>query len=206
MAFPTTSVIDDFNRADEGPPPSSSWTGKVLSTDFDELRVISNVVGHSGGGNRTAWWNVGTFGADSEAYLDLSTYDSANYVGVFCRIQTPNTTSSDGYSFFSASSTTAEFYRHDNNSYTKLGATVTGLSWATGDGLGLEVVGSTLTGYKRTSGTWASVSTRSDSTYTTSGYIGMYVDGATHRVDNFGGGTVVVADDEPVRALLGVGI
>ena len=29
MAFPTTSILDNFNRDDEGPPPSADWDNIV---------------------------------------------------------------------------------------------------------------------------------------------------------------------------------
>ena len=35
MALPSTPILDDFNRADEGPPPSASWSSTTMS-------VISN--------------------------------------------------------------------------------------------------------------------------------------------------------------------
>ena len=41
MAFPTTGLLDDFNRADEGPPPSASWSISY-GGPHGELKVSSN--------------------------------------------------------------------------------------------------------------------------------------------------------------------
>ena len=37
MAFPTTGILDDFNRGNEGPPPSANWTTLVQGH-----KVVSN--------------------------------------------------------------------------------------------------------------------------------------------------------------------
>jgi hypothetical protein len=83
-------------------------------------------------------------------------------------------------------------YRVDNGGFTQLGAAIT-QNFATGEKLGLEAIGSTIAVYRFASAVWSQLSTRSDSTYTTAGKIGMFCDNTTTKLDDFGGGTVVAA-------------
>jgi len=51
-----------------------------------------------------------------------------------------------------------------------------------GDGLGIEIIGTTITSYRFDTSTWASVHSTTDSTYTAAGAIGIYdfEDGGTN--------------------------
>ena len=68
MAFPMTSVLDNFNRSDEGPPPRTNgtqWTGS--DTHFG---VVSNVAEPPGSANSDLvanYWDTSTFGPACEA-------------------------------------------------------------------------------------------------------------------------------------------
>src|SRR5262245_54582528 len=68
MVAPITPIIDDANRANTGPPPSSNWTTYTDGTTItgNGLKVSSSVIkGDSNSAFNAAYWNT-QFGADSE--------------------------------------------------------------------------------------------------------------------------------------------
>ena len=84
--------------------------------------------------------------------------------------------------------------RVDNDARTQLGASVA-FTWADGDKIGLEAIGSTIKGYIDDGGAgWVEMLSRSDATYGSAGYLGLLtIASANTRYDDFGGGTVVAA-------------
>src|SRR5436189_297727 len=61
--FPTTNILDDFNRSNQGPPPSSNW---VSDGSPDGWKVLSNQATPSVDGYAHDVWERDTFGPDSE--------------------------------------------------------------------------------------------------------------------------------------------
>lgn len=188
MAYPTTSaVLDNFDRANEG-PPMTGWT------DIDAgLQVISNAAGGTTGANLSRL-NT-SYGPDAEAWATVSTKPGAvtRYFGFEMR-QTADT--GDGYAAYAidrSGTDTWEIYRVDNGTYTLLGSAVTGPEVTAGDQIGMERLGSAVAVYHFTAGAWTQIATRTDSTYTGTLYLALYVDDGTGRFDDFGGGTVVAA-------------
>jgi len=197
MPFPTTGLLDDFNRANEGPPPSASWTTAVIAGGTDGLVVLSNVLKGNGSGSNEGYWNVSTFGPDVECYMKVAAKleDSGAYQMVYCRLTTIGSGTTDGYGCrlsFSATTDSLRLFRIDNGSVTYLG---TGVSQETavGDQWGIEIVGDALKlMYKPVAGSWSSIESVTDGTYSASGHIGALLRGGnTHRADDFSGGTVV---------------
>src|SRR3990167_3338105 len=195
-AFPTTSLLDNFNRTNEGPPPSASWSYPVYPWD-NGLRVVSNQCVNNGAWS-DAYWNTDV-GDDEEwwaTFASLGSDDSRN--SVYGRIANPNSTSLRGYYVeftpkVGAGADEWRIFRADSStSSTQLVATVTGHDLAAGDGFGIELVGSTIKGYKYVSGSWSEVLSRTDSTYLTGGYGAIGVENNA-IFDDFGGGTVVVS-------------
>lgn len=188
MAFPVNGVLDNFNRANEGPPLSTSWTSKIITTN-NTLQVVSNQA-WGAGFNSSAWWNVTTFGPDSEAYVTSA--DGFGQCWLWTNLQTPGTTGLDGYRFsFFLSSGNLQVFRVDDNVATQLGGDISGSARGAGDAFGGENIGGTLTGYvKPSGGSWTAYgATRTDTTYGT-GYIGFTVTANNGTADDFGGGTV----------------
>ena len=56
MAFPNTPVLDNFNRANEGPPPSANWVGWIMAAS--NLIVYTNVCACNVAGNGDAGWDT----------------------------------------------------------------------------------------------------------------------------------------------------
>lgn len=193
MAFPTTGILDNFNRADEGPPPTG-WRSEGLVGASSGLIVQSNTCKDStadGGVYATS------YGPDSECFYTWSTLPANGQscrLGV--RISTPGGSTS-GYELrvnrVDANPGADILYlRLDSGAATQLGATINDTDGALSSGVkfGMDVSGNTITGYVNRSGSWSSYSSQSDSTYTAAGYIGMRCSDTSALFDDFGGGTV----------------
>ena len=75
-------------------------------------------------------------------------------------------------------------------------------TWASGDKLGIEIIGSTIRMMQYTGGAWIELASRTDlATYTAAGYIGFDVGTNSVRMIDFGGGTVVVPPPAPVESV-----
>ncbi len=183
MAFPTTGVLDTFNRANGN--VGANWTAPVW-TDIDPLTIVSNTVRFSTVGNDAGgYWNPNSFGPDCEVFLTMTSVDD---VYMILRGTTPGDPTLDGYAGrFQPGSTFV--YRIDNAVKTQLGATIT-TTISNADAAGAAAVGSDITVYTNHGGTWASVGTRSDATYSASGRIGLFSGSVATQGDDFGGGTV----------------
>lgn len=186
MAFPTTSVLDDFNRSNTGPPPSSDWTDVV-----NGLKVVSNAcVGTTTDASNISYWNASAFGVDQEIHCKLASNLSGGAVDLYSRL---NPATGDGYDVNIASYENKIYIlRLDEWAVTQLGATISQTLEA-GDYVGVEVISSTIKVYLKESTTWNDVSSggRSDGTYSPASsylYIQLYDDAIT--IDDFGGGTV----------------
>lgn len=191
MLFPSTSILDDFNRANTGPPPSASWT-----TVTNGLKVVSNVaapVSASTGVSNSVYWNASTFGPNMEIFCDLGTRGGTfDEVDMYLRA---NTAISVGYTILWYNSVVEVYQKPDE--VTKIGASITRVI-AAGDSLGASVYGSTIYIYYKASGSsWSLIGTRTDSTNSgNSGNdrLGLGIFSGTDvnmRLDNFGGGTIV---------------
>ena len=213
MAFPTTAVLDNFNRTNEGPPPSASWTGSIKDISTDNLEVISNTL-QSGGGDGQAYWDLTTFGPDSEAYTDVPamTTTAGTWMDLFVRIGGTPPLLTDCYmgELYNVTADSPGYYifRIDNSASTQLGASIDSSAFSDGDSLGLEALGTAITMYRKpAAGSWASLGSRTDATYGTAGFIGVrVVETAGYELDNFGGGTIIAAGGTlTFRGLKGVG-
>ena len=202
MPFPTTGVLDNFNRGN-AESLGTSWTVEWWFTGTEQTQdILSSQAADddqfSVGGD---YYNVATYGPDGEVHCTINAIDdadgSAYLLGL--RITTPGNSTTDAYRIVltnMASDHTVQIQRGDNTVWTQLGASITSDTFVVGDGLGLEAktAGSTIKAYRRSSGTWSEIGSRTDATYEGAGYVGlgMYREGSVRLlVDDFGGGTVV---------------
>lgn len=191
MAFPTTGVLDNFNRADSS-GLGASWTGSLWAGEptFD---IVSNAA-KSAANYRSNYYNVSTFGPDAECYATWSGGRGWLYVRV-------NGTGATLNAYGCRAETTVgtnAIIRIDNGVETVLGAAFA--IPTSGDQVGISAVGSTITCYYN----GVSQATRTDATYSASGYLGFEGAG-TCVFDNFGGGTIVTATTAQNLMLLGAG-
>lgn len=189
MAFPTTGIIDDFNRGNEGPPLSGDWTD-----GNDGHKVVSNEAQPET--NSTAclsFYNASTYGADCECYVTLA--DAFQYqMACFLRATTLVEASWDGYEVYAddnGSELTLE--RVDNNSETEIG-TPYDIGFDDGDKIGIEAIGSTIKAYMNDGGAgWVERVSTTDGAHGNAGYLGLWSwthDTSQNEYDDFGGGTI----------------
>jgi hypothetical protein len=180
MAFPTSALLDNFNRANEGPPPSANW---VTDVGYAGLIVASNACTRNAASSAGAW-NT-SFVADQEIYADLidPTDCSLNI-----RLVTANNLASNHYQLYFVDETTLELYKSVATVFTQLGADIT-VTHVDGDQWGIECIGTTIKVYQN----GVEVASRTDSDVSGAGYIGASLRAAATIMDDFGGGAVVAA-------------
>lgn len=198
-AFPTTGVLDDFNR-DNG-PLGANWTAAHTFFGTDLSVVSGNQFAPTSGDYVIVYYNVSTYGASCEAYVTVVTRTTVNgdgpYVGARLQQACDSAPSEvahtlDGYFAAIELATTGNWriYRMDDGTNTQLGDTVVEVS-ANGEKIGIECVGDQISCY-RYSGAWELQMTRTDATYGNAGYNALYggSDDANYRLDDFSGGTI----------------
>ena len=192
MTFPTTGILDNFNRTDAN-PLDGSWDNR-FRTDSD-LKIVSNQLAAS----RAGYWcggryNAATYGADCEVYASIPV---AGNITLGARMDA-DLSAPDGYYIqYDNSTHVLRIRRLANNVGTTLGADI-GLTISDNDKLGMSVVGTTITAWRYTSGAWSELGSRTDSTYSAAGYLSIEIYETTIRIDDFGGGTVVTSAAVPV--------
>lgn len=186
--FPKTSVLDDFNRANEGPPPSASWTGLVKYAN--RLIVSSNkVTSNSASAAGDAAWTQ-TFDQNQEAFATLAANGSG--VSLYGRVRSFGASTVNGYQLYvSPGISTASINRLDNGGVTQLGASIA-CSGSVGTKYGLRCIGSTINAYQNAGGGWQQIATRTEGTWTGTSSIGVEVDDSSASLDDFGGGALPV--------------
>lgn len=200
--FPTTPILDSFNRANED-PVANGWLGPILPT-FNTMKVVgsalqqSMILGKSG----NSYWAVSNFGPGSECYVTFSTVwnNTSSSFWLYSCGRNENTGTQGGYQLFLSMSSGVwvwQIYRMDLTNSVQLGADLGTQAIGDGDSIGLAVAadGTIQAWYKATGSSWATLgSTRTDTTYT-SGHIGVakgFLD-TTSILDDFGGGTSVAS-------------
>jgi len=187
--FPTTVVLDTFDRIDTGPPPSSNWVNEMGSG----FEVVNNQVkpnAYGAGQDHGSTWNA-PFEADQEAYFTIKSFPTADSSGETCvmlRLQIANSSTANRYeacAHATAGNDTVQVWKQINGNWTKTYELPIGRNFTTGDKFGASIVGSVITIYLN--GSIVGSTTASD--ITGSGYIGI----ASYHLssgayDDFGGG------------------
>lgn len=206
MAFPTTSVLDNFDRANSTGLSNANW-----STDYDAAGraahdIVSNTAEAPGGGFGSNWWNVATYGPDCEVYATLSVMPTTQAARIHLRLNGQGTAGVTGYELECLADGTGFLKRIDGgnfNTNTVIHDFDTLTVWQVGDSMGLEAVGSTLTAYRKRGGTWAVLDSAVDANHSGAGHIHMMTQNETvARFDDFGGGTIVTTASVPRRQIL----
>jgi hypothetical protein len=198
MAFPTRTVLDTFDRANAS-TLGANWANNLIiayAGATSDAAIASNLCTGLAGNYHGLHYTSTTYGPDCEAFLTLSTVlplGDGDGHGLYLRIQQPGTSTYDGYllSVVTAGSpNTWDILKVTDGVEVSVGGNVS-QNIANGDKIGFEAIGSTLTGYLFTAGSWSQVIQRTDSTYAGAGLIGAYFTaGTTWAGDDFGGGTV----------------
>jgi len=212
--FPTTGILDNFNRANENPLDVTLWPTQPIYAGDGKLQIQGNEMLKSGASS----WGGGawhqTFAANQEVYITISTLGTGTKLrfALDARVQNPGTSTYSAYSLIyndGGGGDKINMYRIDNTAYTQLGASLaTGQVYVVGDKVGFELNGSALSGYHydSTTTTWSLLGSRTDTTYNLSSQIG-YEHFSNKKCDDFSGGVVVVASTAYNSMLLtGVGV
>jgi hypothetical protein len=194
VAFPTTTLKDDFNRANG--LLGANWT---TMSGANPPRITSNQGGNNGasGAYVGAVYNVATYGPDCEAYITVPVV--SDYVGVYARMT--STGSTDGYqASWAVSALTLQ--RNSGGGQVQIGSAT--VAQSNGEKLGIECIGSTIKVYTDTGGGWVERISAVNTDYTLAGYIGfdLYDVAALTRVDDFSGGTYVSPVDDTTKPSL----
>ena len=187
MAFPTTGILDNFDRVDEDPLSNGGlWTTISAGLTVSSNQAANkNLVGYT---QATSYWNVSTF-IDSEVYATTIAPDAAVSVYIGVRM---NATETTGYKVeFSPAINGITLYTDPGESGVLLHVDQT---ISAGDSVGVTAIGTAITlYYKASGGSWVNKGSVTDSAYA-SGYLSFSIDNNTlhtgNRIDNFGGGTV----------------
>lgn len=212
MAFPTTGLLDNFNRADAALNSIGNW-GSAYYPGDKFMQITSNVArGSVNADSNDTFWSAAQFGSNQEVWYDVPALPGTgggeiSYLTT--NIVSPSGTSFDGYEIDVRRGTTGtvQWYRVDNITYTQLGANL-GQTIAAGDSFGMENKGSVISFYRQNASVWSFVGSQVSNTYHTTSYIGFGARGSNFRIDNFSGGDIVTQGNVRPgrRSLMGVGI
>jgi len=196
-SFPVSAVIDNFNRSNEGPPMTgwaninelfqSAGTGRGFEVISNQAQCNSNSV-------NADYKSATTYGPDVEVYATIVDIGvGVDSSGLSFRVSDPTGTPT-GYLVIATASNTIRVYRMNGDSdLTQLGSDIS-QTVSDGDSIGVTMIGSTITVYYKVgAGAWNSIGTRTDSTYSNAGYVGLWADcGSANsgKFDDLKGGTL----------------
>jgi len=187
--FPCTPVLDNFNRANAGPPLSASWLEPCQVGTSGSFTVVNNQAVAQAPSSRSTCWND-VFNADMEVYARIVTPPLTAPIGVFLRMNDAGLGSLTGYVVYVMNTgLTLRIARFDSASSAALICPDSPVTVYPGDSLGATIIGNTITVYQKPgSGPWASIATCSDDTYSGPGTIGIDVYSSA-VIEDFGGGS-----------------
>lgn len=189
MAFPTTAVLDNFNRTENPLSDGGRWAtsagpfaDSVLKANGSQ--ALSTVATGTYSGSA---WNT-AFALPVEVYVDVPTAPGAgNWIDIYW-IQNPTAASTSGYRV-SMQTTRLVIERYDNGNQVVL-LNDNSFTMASGDSLGMSIsLAGLITAWHKTGGSWSSPDSTTDTTYVGGGgYIAIDTNDSTTLFDNFGGG------------------
>jgi hypothetical protein len=194
---PVTSLLDNFNQANNSGPPGTNWTHMIVSstTSSNNLLISGQQITGTSGSNAD-YWNSQAFGPDSEVWITVATKPNVDLdpVVLGLRFQNPDLATASGYQayhiFRSSGPDQWKIISRTNGTTSTTLASVSGPTLQPGDQILFRAIGSTLELWRFSGGTWTRILTATDSTYKSSGYINLSSRNGVVRLDNFGGGTL----------------
>ncbi len=187
-AYPRTGVLDSFARA--AGPLGANWQSPGLQDGGTVAIKSSGQTGISGGA-ATATWNT-SFGADQEAFLTVPTLPAANgFIQVAARVSTQNAATVSCYFVRVTPATGAWDLRVKLNGGGSSSLKTFNAPFAAGDGLGMQLTGTTITVFRKAgAAAWSVVGSATDNSITGGGYTSFTLSDTTARGGAFGGGTI----------------
>ena len=186
-SFPSTSILDTFNRANGG--IGSAWSGNTAGYNIDSNQL--SVDYH--GSNNDVYWKNEPFGANQEAYVTFTQVDSAGDEQILLLKSQSNITWGDGVLevVYRALNNRVEVVTWDwPQGWVQHGADIP-VTFADGDTLGARALADGTVEVYKNGTLLAARDITSWSHYADGGYVGLWFIGAEDAVlDNFGGGTL----------------
>ena len=183
--FPTTTVLDNFNRADGA--PGANWADMT-----GNFAIASNALTQSSGGDVYVEW-TSPFAASQEVYVTLSAITAAATEHNLM-LKTQGTTWSAGHLEVSYNATTSKVTVYSFTAPTtwKLFATFSGVTFTAGQQFGARVLSDGTVQVFKNGTRIGTTSVASWGFAAQGGRIGLSCAQATvSRFDNFGGGTYI---------------
>lgn len=202
--FPTTPILDDFNRPDTS-SADPQWLN-IDGTSFSNIGIQSNQGFNPLSPSKFAWanWTATAFGPDCEAYYTLANYAAEPNIRVGARFANPNSGAASGYLVNVSSAGVWSIIREVSLAPTTL---ATGLTRAlsSGDKMGIQCIGPIITGWWIGSG-GPQQTVSYDVTPDTPNFLGPGFVVAEFRdslIEDFGGGNYVapVPGPNPGRSI-----
>lgn len=201
-AFPTTVVLDDFNRPNENPIVGvfpNLWVNGAIGAGA--LRVESNMMRHGNSGSNSGYIDR-QFGANQEVFTTFPNATNhalnVNSQLLGCLIS-PGGANASGYAVEfrkkTAETDKINIYRIDNSSYTQLGSPGN-LELDNGDKLGMQILSDgTINIWADTGTGWTQHFTQTDPSphNCQNTYIGAKTENLAHYYDDFGGGNITTS-------------
>jgi glucose/arabinose dehydrogenase len=190
--FPTTPVLDRFNRANGGLGPN--WTDQL-----NQLAIISNAVGQTSNTWNDAVWDSAAYGPTQEAYYTFNAVTTSSPEhDLMLKLQGTTWTAGLVEIHYDASQHNVVVNTYDTPNSWRGWATIPNVTFVAGDQFGARAYPSgaveiyknaTLIGTADVSG-WPF--------HANGGYIGIEMALATStRIDNFGGGDAILNSNTP---------
>lgn len=199
-SFPTTPILDNFNRTNEGPPPSASWAN---SLNYG-LKVVGNQMVQAQTNALCDSRYLTSYGQEAEVYVDLVSsvaglsnqefwlFTGLDYLG--------------GTSFYAIFDLTGPVVKlYDSGAFKSLKS----FTFGVGDSVGLQITGTSNpvfhVWHKPSGGSWTEVHTYTYTGGTSRAGLLAITSWGTNVFDNFGGGDVVGPVSTPVSIILSAG-
>lgn len=188
MAFPTTGILDDFNRANENPlSGGGDWGDRITNND---LQLLSNRAAGTGANVlNSRFWAADTFGPASEVYCTVPVINvSPDYLRLWLRLNGAGSAAENGYMMqWTNDANGCRIFREASlESYTQIAQNAAARMVAA-DQIGIGAIGSDITVYQNGS----VVVTVSDATFSGAGQLALGCRSTVFRMADFGGGTIV---------------
>jgi hypothetical protein len=208
-AFPTTPVLDNFNRADGA--IGSNWSNDPVAGGATPAVIASNQLQAPSGGYAEMWWNAASFTGNIEVFATVAAKATTASAGVYISVgQYPSSTAStwDSYELaFLGDTNMWRIQRKTNDAATTIAGPTAGTLNA-GDKFGLAVNNGVLTGYRYDGTSWSAVISATDATHTfeNGAYLSFatFDTGSVNRLDDFGGGATPLSAGRLVSGSVGM--
>lgn len=189
MSFPTTGIIDDFNRNDEG-PPIPGWLNNITTLGRAGLKVVGNQCVPDGVISEGYW--AQPVDASCENYITITSIGAVATFELFLRIVEPNTIDFAATSVaFVNDSNAVQLWDYPGSGDPILSGTLTIDPLVIGDSIGASVRGRNLSAWIKSAGVWTLVC-EGGAAPPVGGFLGvaMYESGGpVNAFDDFGGGS-----------------